>query len=338
MKRIKLAIVGCGSWAQETHLPYLLAQPFVDIVGIVDITADTNRQELAKRYSPSLLVSSLDDLLAKTAIDCAVISTPHATHFEIATQAVKRGVHVHVDKPLCSTVAEVKQLLRLAKEKQIIISTHTQRKYMVGIAQMRGLLQSKFTEVYHVSASLWQPVFEDFIGSWRSNKVLAAGGILMDSGYHLVDSILFLLSVRASKQVSNISALAHYANHPNDAFATLLFRANKSVVQINAFRGAPKTIKKEEYHVFGDGGYIKMSFGSNLSKKCRVSFWDSTGNSFSSKLLYVNPSYRVEPLKTFLNALMGNPEAKEIVRENVNLAMLSLGVLENAYALDAFGG
>lgn len=332
MNKIKLGLVGCGSWAQETHLPYLIRQPRVELAAIVDITAEQRKSELTTKYAPGLVTTDVGRLLSDHAIDAVVISTPHVSHFEIAAQAVKRGVHVHVDKPICSNVNQIDSLLNYAQETGALVSTHTQRKYMPGQSQLRWYLRSHFSELYHVFGSMWQPQFEDFAGSWRADRTLAGGGILMDSGYHLVDTILSLFESTTTTDIQNISAVAHNGNGTSDAFATLVFKVCKTVVQVNAFRGTPKALKKEEYQVLGDGGHIGLSYTAGTRhKSCSLLYLSNDGRAQESQNVPVTSAFRFHPLQLFIEAVSGNCESRELIRHNVLIARSTLFTLESAY-------
>ncbi len=337
MNRLKVGIVGCGSWAQETHLPYLLSQRDVELVGIVD-TAVTRRAELTRKYTPRLPVKSVSELLDRGPINALIVSTPHATHFDIARAVLTKGVHVHVDKPLCSTVAQIDELIRCAAEARLVLSTHTQRKYMPGQSWLKWCLRTHFSEVYHVSGSLWQPVFNDYPGSWRADNSLAAGGILMDSGYHVVDTILSILAPRTTAQLYDVAALAHKANKPNDAFTTLVFRVASTVVQVNAFRGTPRVLKKEEYQVLGDAGHVGLLYtGGGVRKTCQTLFMSTDGRRHESEDLPITSSYNFHPLHLFLQAVRGDVDSRELVCENVEIARMTIHILEQAYHLGPTG-
>jgi predicted dehydrogenase len=263
-----------------------------------------------------------------------IISTPHATHFEIAESLVTRGVHVHIDKPLCSTLTQVDELIVRADACHVFLSTHTQRKYMPGQSQLKSYLQKYFSELYHVSGSIWQPLFDDYAGSWRADRTLAAGGILMDSGYHVVDTIVSLLG-SGSTQIRDIAALAHSANNRNDSFVTLVFRMGRTVVQVNAFRGTPKALKKEEYQVLGDGGHIALKYtGSGREKTCQTVFWAADGRTRETEDLTLTSSYTFHPLQLFLDALRGNHVARTVMQDNIAVARTTLFILHEAYSRD----
>jgi len=65
-------------------------------------------------------------------IDAVTISTPDHTHFPAAMMAVSMGKHVMVQKPLCNTIWECRELHKLAKEKGVVTQMGNQGRMMEG--------------------------------------------------------------------------------------------------------------------------------------------------------------------------------------------------------------
>lgn len=66
------------------------------------------------------------ELLEREELDGVVVSTPDHTHACIAADAMERGLHAYVEKPLAQTVNEVRQLQRLAKARGLVTQMGTQ--------------------------------------------------------------------------------------------------------------------------------------------------------------------------------------------------------------------
>jgi len=73
------------------------------------------------KYPQAKFYTDFRDLLANQKdLDAVVIATPDHTHAVIAAAAIKAGKHVFVQKPLCHDVSECRELMRLAKEKNVV--------------------------------------------------------------------------------------------------------------------------------------------------------------------------------------------------------------------------
>jgi predicted dehydrogenase len=59
-------------------------------------------------------IENYDLLLSRSLVDAVIIATPTATHYDLAARALKRGLHVFVEKPLARTSDECRELIELA--------------------------------------------------------------------------------------------------------------------------------------------------------------------------------------------------------------------------------
>ena len=84
--------------------------------------------------------------------DSVVIFTPDDTHYEIAMDAVARGLHVLVAKPIVKTVAEHVSLMRAASERGVIVAMEVHKRwdpiYIDARDRIRGLGDFSFFQSY----------------------------------------------------------------------------------------------------------------------------------------------------------------------------------------------
>jgi predicted dehydrogenase len=60
--------------------------------------------------------------------DAAIVATPPTTHFDVACGLVSRGVHCLVEKPICTSAADGRSLVALAREKGVVLASgHNER-------------------------------------------------------------------------------------------------------------------------------------------------------------------------------------------------------------------
>lgn len=140
-----------------------------------------------------------------------IVATPSGLHYEQAMQALEAGVHVLVDKPLTLRVEEARELVGLARAKNLRLGVIFPRRTEPAYKAVKKAL--------HVGA-LGQPVLLSITmpyyrspeyyrsAAWRGTWTLDGGGILMNQGIHLVDVALWWLG--RAVQVDALSAtLAH---------------------------------------------------------------------------------------------------------------------------------
>ena len=118
-KKIKIAIIGCGSVSTQ-YLPHLSKSPYVELVSTCDIIYEKAKQQAAKYQIPNHY-PHIDKLLAGAPFDLLVNLTDMQEHGRLNKQALQAGKHVWSEKPMANTYREGKELLDLARSKNLRI-------------------------------------------------------------------------------------------------------------------------------------------------------------------------------------------------------------------------
>lgn len=103
-RKARIGIVGAGFWSVYFYLPYLRADPDVELVGVVRRNRDA-LAALRREYDLEVASPEVDDLLA-AGCDGIVVAGPHRLHREHGTAALRAGCHVLVEKPMTVTLAD----------------------------------------------------------------------------------------------------------------------------------------------------------------------------------------------------------------------------------------
>ena len=99
MGRIRIGVIGAGHIAQIEHVPNLLRlKDRFEVTGVAD-PSRTARAFIAERYGLATY-ESIEQLLHEP-LDAVVIASPDALHKEHVLSALKLGLHVFCEKPLC---------------------------------------------------------------------------------------------------------------------------------------------------------------------------------------------------------------------------------------------
>src|SRR6202040_1798532 len=112
-----LAQIGCGYWGPNL-LRNFSALPNCRVKYVVDASPD-RRTFVEANFQRTQAVDNEAVPLSDPEITGIVIATPAGTHFQLAKEALLAGKHVFVEKPLATKVAEVDELDRLAKEREL---------------------------------------------------------------------------------------------------------------------------------------------------------------------------------------------------------------------------
>ena len=109
---IKVGIIGFGYWGPNIARNFQ-ENPELELAGIAELD-ESGRASAKQKYPNVPIYEDAISLFKETAIDAVAIITPVSTHFELAKIALNSGIHVLVEKPMTSSVAEAEELINLA--------------------------------------------------------------------------------------------------------------------------------------------------------------------------------------------------------------------------------
>ena len=189
---MKLGILGAGG-ISETHVRAARAIDGVDVVAVHGANRDKTTALAASAGAVPLY--DLDSFLAQP-LDVVAIGSPSGLHAEQAIAAVRRGIHVLVEKPLDTTTAKIDALLAEAERAGVQVGVFFQERLMPEIAALKSQLAAGVLgEPLFASGQVrWYRPPEYYVQSrWRGTWVLDGGGALMNQGIHTVDLLLWLM-------------------------------------------------------------------------------------------------------------------------------------------------
>ncbi|TMR23661.1 oxidoreductase [Nonomuraea turkmeniaca] len=190
MSEIRVGLVGYGVAGAYFHAPLIHATPGLSLAAVV--TRNAERQaEVGARYGAAG-VSEVEELWGRC--DLVVVASPNRTHVSLAAAAIDRGLPVVVDKPLARTAEEGRGLVRLAKERGVMLTVFQNRRWDGDFLTVRRLAgEGALGEVRRFESRFerWRPLPK---GGWReTGGPEEVGGLLYDLGSHLVDQAVQLL-------------------------------------------------------------------------------------------------------------------------------------------------
>ncbi len=137
---VQIGIIGCGYWG-----PNLIRNfheiPQTQVAAICDLRRE-RLGAFAKKNPEVKMTDDYREILRMPGLEAVVVATPISTHFEIASEALRHGKHVLVEKPLTGTVEEAARLVRLAQRcKRILMVGHT-FEYHPAVLKISELLKT----------------------------------------------------------------------------------------------------------------------------------------------------------------------------------------------------
>ena len=190
---IKGAVLGYGAAFNmgKAHANMMQNTDGIECVAICDI--DPARTEAAKEDFPGVRTyNSVEELNADDGIDLIANVLPHSLHCGPTVASLKAGKHAIVEKPMCVTIAEATEMITTAKENDVMLSVHHNRRWDADFWTLRELVHSGVIgKVF--SVEMWGGGYgrpnPDW---WRSVKAIS-GGQFYDWGAHYLDWLLNII-------------------------------------------------------------------------------------------------------------------------------------------------
>ncbi|MFI5283579.1 MAG: Gfo/Idh/MocA family protein [Candidatus Dormibacterales bacterium] len=126
-RRLKVGVVGCGLIAQVMHLHYLreLSDRF-EIAALCDLSEEV-RTACGREYGVTRLFDDWHDLVAEP-LDAVMVLTS-GSHAPVAVAAAAAGKHVFVEKPMCFSVAEGREMIDAAQRGGVTLMVGYNKRY-----------------------------------------------------------------------------------------------------------------------------------------------------------------------------------------------------------------
>lgn len=324
---LKGALIGFGQVAEKAHLPGFKERG-IEIIAVCE--KDPARREAALAALPqAAMYSSYEQLLAaQDGLDFVDIATPPFLHSDQALAALKRGVHVLVEKPLALTPSDLETLRRSASMAgKSVFTVHNwayapQWREALALVEKGAIGEPRHMELHALRT---QPAVSAVPGDWRREAGMAGGGILIDHGWHnlyLLHRVVKQKPNRVTARLEPVSGAVEEEVTVNIEFpmatATLFLTWKSGIRRNTAFiAGTKGTLEMldDEIIVRNAGGVERKSFDAPLSAGSAHPTW------FAAML----PDFEAE---------VADPSARG---RNVEEASFCMNVIHRAYTGARYG-
>jgi len=166
----------------------------VRLVGVATAHRDTVEKAVAAGYE--FTTTDWRELLAREDIQIINCCTPNNLHREMLVEAIRAGKHIYCDKPLARTLAEAEEIVAAARQGGKKYQMAFQYRFLPATLRAKQMIQEGFVgQVFHFRACYLHAGYVDPKRpmSWRLDKEVSGGGVLLDLGSHIIDLVRHLL-------------------------------------------------------------------------------------------------------------------------------------------------
>lgn len=216
------------------------------LIGIVDIDSE-RAQKIAKQYQTAAY-TDYREILDK--VDAVSIAVPTDKHYEIAKEALLKGVDVLIEKPITHELWQAQELNSLARKERRILQVGHLERFNPAFQKMADAVKNPL-----------------FIECHRLHSFVSRGtevDVVLDLMIHDLDIILYLVR----SKVDSISAVGAsiLSNLMDIANVRLQFK-NGCVANITSSRVSVNPLRK--LRIFESQGYTSIDFHSHDIHMCR---------------------------------------------------------------------
>ncbi len=249
---VGVAIIGPGKVA-HTHARAVQAIPQAKLVAVGG--RDMARtQAFADEYQ-ARAYTDLQALLDAPGVQAVILTTPHPAHAEAAIMAAQAGVHVLVEKPMATTVADCNRMVAAAAAGGVWLGVISQRRWYEPVQRLHAAMQAgKIGKpiLGLVTVLGWRGPEYYAMDAWRGKWDAEGGGVLVNQTSHQLDLIQWLMGP-VDELFGYWANLSHpYIEVEDTAVVGLRFRSGAlgNIVVSNSQN--PGLYGK--VHIFGDNG------------------------------------------------------------------------------------
>ena len=244
--KLKAGVLGAGHLG-KIHLRLLQQSEHFELIGFYDPSKE-NATAVSKEFGYKAF-DTIDQLLLE--VDVVDIVTPTLSHFDCAQQAIARGKHVFIEKPITKTFEEASVLRDMAKEHQVRGQVGHVERFNPAFTAVKEAIQSPmFIETHRLAE--FNP---------RGTDV----PVVLDLMIHDIDIILSVVDSKVKNiQASGISVISET---PDIANARIEFE-NGCVANLTASRISMKNMRKTRF--FQKDAYISVDFLEKKSELVRM--------------------------------------------------------------------
>jgi predicted dehydrogenase len=253
-ERLAVGVVGVG-YLGRFHALIHSRHPEVDLVGVVDTDPETAARVAAEAGCDAYTDPS--ELLKR--VEAVSIVVPTTAHLDVARRFLERGRHVLLEKPIATTVAAGREIVRLAEQAGVTLQIGHLERFNAGVMALAGrIARPRFIEAHRMSPFVARATDVD---------------VISDLMIHDIDIVLALVD----SEISTISAVgtAVLTDHIDIANARLEFVDGcvANVIASRVSRDKMRRIRVFEPHRYQSLDFIDQTLDVAYPKAAEGREW-----------------------------------------------------------------
>ena len=238
---LKICVIGFGNMGKN-HARILSELAGVTLSAVAEAKPLTGRPPFGAKVYEDYRV-----MLDEQKPDAVVVSVPTDLHLSVACDAMERGIHVLVEKPIARNLEEAGIMIETAKRKGVKLMVGHIERFNPAVAEIKQCVGSgELGRIFQLSARRISPFPS------RIQDV----GVILDIATHDIDAMHFITGGTVTRAVAETARKAHKTCE--DMVSALLRFSTGEIGVIDVHWLSPQKIR--QLSVVGEGGMVVADY------------------------------------------------------------------------------
>ncbi len=251
--KIKVALIGAGSFAKGMHLPNLeKLNKFYNIYAVMSRTG-SNSTSIARQYKAKYSTTDYQEILNDPDIDMVMICTRHNLHAQYSIEAMKKGKAVFVEKPMALNKKEMEEVFKTIQETGVPYLVGFNRRFSKHAVEIKKHIKERINPMiinYHMNAG-YIP-----LDHWVHTE--EGGGRIIGEACHIFDLFNYFVDAEIdSISINSINPKTENISSRDNVVVTLKYKEG-SICTLTYTALGDKSYPKESLEIYFDNKMITM--------------------------------------------------------------------------------
>ena len=254
------------------YVLYEMAKAHADYEIVDAYEENEDARKAAAQNGVALSYASYEEMLSETTAETVAIGSCYGDRGPMAIAALKAGKHVICDKPLCTSLEELDEIERLAKEKGLFVSCMYTMRFEEKVAAVKAQIDSgKLGKIHNVYFGGQHPLQYGRRPSWYFEKG-KHGGVINDIAIHGIDLLSFLCGLEVDKVNAARCWNAYATEEKNfkDSGQLMLTAKSGAGVIADVSYAIPDGVEFAlpyywQFYIWGEKGTLAFSMNSDVT-------------------------------------------------------------------------
>jgi len=268
---VRFGLIGYGAWG-KFHAQSIAKTDGARLVAIAaksESTCATARED----FADAAVVNDYRELVARDDVDVVDVVLPSFLHHEVASAVLTAGKHLLLEKPMCLTVADCDDLIRLARENNRLLAVGHELRLSSLWSKAKELIDEGFVgEPQYVLVELSRKPYRHGADGWRYD-IERVGNWILEEPIHFFDFARWYLSAAGDPQSVFATANSRQPDHPElqDNFSAVVNFAGGAYAVIS------QSLSMFEHHqtvkIAGTSGSLWASWNGAMDRTLHPTFF-----------------------------------------------------------------